>query len=1058
MIDQMLREAAAADPDRIAVAYRDQGTTYGELRRQVSAVGAGMRRHGVADGDTVLLLVPNCPEFVVAYFATAGIRAKVYAADPQAGESELERCLRDAAPRLIVTDRLRAPVLHRLQRRLGAGTAVIAVVDGGAPDCLDFSELALPGDVPPGPPSALPYAGDWSYTYSSGSTGAPKRICRTQANQVAEARNTASTAGIGASDVVLCVVPLFHAMGQFCCMITAIGAGATLVLLEQLGETASGESRELLFAAQCERVLELVRTHRVTVVPAVPYIFDTLADVAPDVDADLSSVRLCLSGGNFLSDSTAHRFHRRYGLPVRQTYGSSESGSVSWDVGPVTGATGGSVGRPLDNVEVRIVDAAREPLPAGSVGEVAIRSRAVMTGYVGRPDLNSQVLRDGFYYTGDLGVLSADGRLRITGRTNLLVDTGGRKVNPLEVEAVLEAHPGVAEAVVTGAPGQAGGDVLVAVVVPVGEPAPQELLDHCRGQLADYKVPEHVVFRDSLPRSPLGKVLRRRIDVSGELEALRAAALAGRSTRLRDLTAYLRDQVAALTATAPELLDPAAALVATGLNSLAAMRLRGALEQDLDVRIDMVELLDGTSIDDLARKLAKSPQAGPAGPSLPGAGPDGALPLSPRQRAVWDACRAAPGTAVHVRSVAARILAGAGPESLARAVQEVADRHPALRTRFRTIGGEPVQRVLSRSGIELELVDATDLPSGASGALEARLAADAGRPLDLEHGGPLRARLYRTAGAQPVLLVSAHEIAVDARSLALVLRDVAMVCAAEHSGDELYLPPVTFVAADYASWAVAAAAAPVDGGGPARSPGDGPTPTPAPPPSGPDRPRGGTFRQRPGEAVTAGLRLLAQVEGVDVGTVLLAAFTVLLARRTGRDGVRLGVTTAEGPRAAVQDVPGCFTGVRVLRTGVEPQLSFRELLARTREAVDAGPAARAAPDVLFADHGPRPVELEPFDRFAAGAAAERITLGGLVLEALPLPWRTAAQPLALRSYPSAEGQALVWEYDGRLFDRALTEDYAEGLGTPLRELTLRPDLPVRRPDRLDGDSAGTRQR
>ena len=429
----MLRATAAAVPARDAIVHLDRRISYDELYRSVRAGADGLRLHGVGPGDTVLLALSNCPEFVTVYFATALLHAKVYAIDPNAAEPELRRCIRDAEPALVVTHAMRAGTFQRLLAERSDLRARIAVVGGERGAHLVAADLftATATGSATGP-TAEPCSGDWSVTYSSGSTGVPKRICRTQRNQVAEADNITSTAGIGPEDRILCVVPLFHALGQFCCMIAAVQAGATLVLLEQIGPPGQDGDRQLVLGSRVHRVLEMIEEHRATIVPAVPYIYELLADVDERHPADVSSVRLFLSGGNFLPPATAQRFLRRYGKPIRQTYGSSEAGSVAWDCRDPHGAVAGSVGHMLNGVEVRLVDGDRQPLPPGSVGEIAVRGPSVMTGYDGRPDLTEEVFTDGFYHTGDLGMIDEDGRLHVTGRLNLLIDTGGRKVNPLE--------------------------------------------------------------------------------------------------------------------------------------------------------------------------------------------------------------------------------------------------------------------------------------------------------------------------------------------------------------------------------------------------------------------------------------------------------------------------------------------------------------------------------------------------------------------------------------------------------------------------------------------------
>jgi long-chain acyl-CoA synthetase len=216
-------------------------------------------------------------------------------------------------------------------------------------------------------------------------------------------------------------------------------------------------------------------------------------------EADLSSLRLCFSAGTALPRPVFDAFKARFGVPVRQHYGCTEAGSLTANLDADPEQTADSAGTPIGPVEIRIVD-----------GEVAVRSPAMTSGYSDMAELNREAFRDGFFLTGDQGVLDAEGRLTITGRKKLLIEVGGYKVDPIEVGDVVAAHPGVRDAVVVGVNGREGADQLVkAVVVAGGELDEADLIGFCQDRLANYKVPRVVEVRDEIPRSPLGKVLRK---------------------------------------------------------------------------------------------------------------------------------------------------------------------------------------------------------------------------------------------------------------------------------------------------------------------------------------------------------------------------------------------------------------------------------------------------------------------------------------------------------------------------------------------------------------------
>ncbi|MFD9498811.1 AMP-binding protein [Streptomyces sp. NPDC060035] len=1012
----MLRASATAVPDHDAIIYLDRRITYAELYRSVRAGADGLRLQGVGSGDTVVIALSNCPEFVMMYFATALLRAKVYAIDPNAAEPELRRCIRDAEPALVLTHAMRAGTFERLLSERSDLRARIAVVggDGGRHIAADelFRATAPERDAPP----TGAYGGDWSYTYSSGSTGTPKRICRTQGNQTAEAHNITTTARITPQDRILCVVPLFHALGQFCCMIVAARAGAALVLLEQTGAPDADAERQLVLGSRIERVLEMIEEHRVTIMPAVPYIYELLADADERLPADVSSVRLFLSGGNFLPAATTERFLRRYGRPIRQTYGSSEAGSVAWDCRDADRVGHNSVGHPLDGVEVRVAGQDGRALPPGSVGEVIVGGASVMVGYADRPDLTAEVMSDGCYRTGDLGVLDEDGRLHITGRTNLLIDTGGRKVNPLEVEAVLGEHPGVAEVVVTGSGTRGGDEVLVAVVVPhstdgSGATATaEELGDFCRARMTDYKVPHRFVFREKLPRSPLGKVLRRNLDLAEEQAAEAHGPGPGHARPAHgraEVAAYLVAQLARLLRVPPERIDVDAPVLDTGLNSLMAMQLRLAVERDLRVPVQIGQLLSARSLDAVAEQLSD----GSGGSvELPG-GMEAEFPLAPAQLPYAGAVGEAAAY-----TCAARVEGDLDEAALHAALQELADRHPMLRLRLVGAEGGTPRQTTPRGEVDFTVEDVpeADRPG--------RIAALASAPPDLAGAGSLRVRLLRGEDSGPALVLSVHKAAADRWSLAVLLRDLGMVLGGQRAGGELYLPALPYSYQDFVrsagEEAAAVAAGPVGGAAEVSATG------------------------LVLDADLAGsVRLTARREGVPISTVLLAALVATAAAEPGC-GRRIGAVRQGRERAEFNDLVGRFARVvGIPGTGPDPTGPAEALppvLAGVRDALDRPVPAAGEVDILFADDVEARPELAHLWRFTGGHSAEPVGVGDLRLHPVPVPGASIAAPVVCRLVRAGDTLSLVWQHDADRVPAKTLAPFVERFSEVLRAVVSDP--------------------
>jgi long-chain acyl-CoA synthetase len=461
-----------------------------QLWERVGRLAHALAARGIGQGDPVALLLPNSPDFVVGFLAVAQLRAVAVPLNAQFKKAELAFCLRDCGVRAVLTDAAGERACRAITPRVSPYGESAEVISDLAPLIAAHPALA-PRRRPPDETVVV--------QYSSGSSGRPKRVPRTQGQLRAEVEAYVAATGMSADDVVFCAIPLFHTYGLGCCLLAALRSGATLVLLDGRDP----------FALARERALAVLERERVTVLPAVPLIFRLLAE-SPS-DADLSAVRLCLSAGNALPRSTFDAFQRAFGIQIRQLYGLTETGAVSADLGadPVPA----SVGHPIPGVELSTLGPDGARLGPDRIGEIAVRGPGVTGGYAGVPEaVNRQAFSDGWFRTGDRGRLDADGRLFITGRSKLLIDVMGDKVDPIEVEDVLAVHPKVREVVVVGVAGPIEGEQLLKAVVVADERCGErELIRYCQERLANYKVPRLVEFRDEIPRSALGKVLRNNL-------------------------------------------------------------------------------------------------------------------------------------------------------------------------------------------------------------------------------------------------------------------------------------------------------------------------------------------------------------------------------------------------------------------------------------------------------------------------------------------------------------------------------------------------------------------
>ncbi|MEU1785129.1 condensation domain-containing protein [Streptomyces sparsogenes] len=1026
----MVTTTATAHPEGIAVVQGERSLTYRELAAAVARFAAALAGAGASPGDHVLLALDNRPEFAVAYFATAEAGCTVEAIDPDQPEEVLRRRLAGGRPAVVVT----TP---------GHPVAALADCPVLTVDAPFPRSRATTGHRP------AQADGPWVTALSSGSTGEPKRVVRSQAHQVAEATNITATAGITSDDVLLCPVPLFHALGQFCCLLAAVRSGATLVLPDR----SAG-------ASSVDAVVHALARHRVTLLIGVPQTFDALADLPSNTPVDLDTVRLCLSGSNFLDPAVAQRFEARFGLPVRQTYGSTEAGSVCWDVGAEPSP--GTVGTPLEGVRVQVTDENGAPLPPGVTGEIVVYGPAVVN------DPGSDHHR-----TGDLGRLDTHGRLTVVGRSRVLIDTGGHKVNPVEVEQVLADHPLIADAGVAGIPLPGRGALLVAAVrLRDGTRAqPPDVLAHCARRLPPYAVPQRVRVVAEVPRTPLGKI--RRAALAARLADERDEVAAGLRERLAALPAdlrrtevceHLRLRVAEVVGTTPSAVDPGAPARAAGVDSLAALRLRMAVHRELGVKLPLPSLLGPRALRELTDELAKrldEPEDDtdpvPHGPV------EGRFPLAPNQMSLWHADSLDLGGSAYVVAFAARLADGCDVEALWRTWTTLAHRHPALRTSFPLRDGTPVQQVSAAAEVDFAVVP---VPSDWDRTNREELVRSAFEPFDLTTRPPLRVRLYTGPAEGPVMVVSQHHLITDYWSMITMLRELAVVYAAESTGAEAYLPAPAHAYTDFTAWSLARSRTPLGAEDleywvrhltPPPPPADLPTDQPRPVVRGQ---RGSALRTDLSPARAAAVRAHARATGTTPFAVLLAVFHVLLHAHTGRADSAVGVNTAGRERPEFADVLGYFVNPVVHRVRLAPDQTFSALLDSVTETLLAGlghsgvtfaellgpvgaPRDRSRAPLVEVGFGQNTAHDPALSGVGALLFADRdgvrVPLGPLTLETVALRRTGAVYDLSGAVFEGDDSISITWEYDAGLFSRAAVRRMAARFGALVDTLLAAPD-------------------
>jgi len=481
-------------PDRPAIVFRDRRLTYRELGRLAGEVSGLLRQIGAGVRSRVVLVSPNVPEFGAGYLGILMAGATVVPLNPMLKAEEVRYVLDDSGAAAMVGVEASLPLLRAARAGLGRRCPILCL-DG--PAAGETSDVSLPEAVRFGPraPAACGSAEDVAVClYTSGTTGRPKGALLSHGNLVANVQSFRAVLHVSEDDVFLAALPLFHAYGATVLFLEPLSMGATIVV----------EPRFLP-----EAVLRAMAQQRVTLFAGVPSMYAMLA-ASPRLAGDLSSLRLCISGGAPLPVAVAEAFEAKYGIPIYEGYGPTECAPVLTVNPPFGTRKLGSVGPPIPQVDLRVVDDQGNALPPGQVGEIVARGPNVMQGYLNRPAETSEVLRDGWYHTGDLGRVDEDGYYYIVDRKTDLILVGGLNVYPCEVEAVLGGHPAVAEVAVVGVPDPIRGESPKAFVILRNgqQVATQDLLQWCRQRLANYKVPRSIAVVADLPRTVTGKILK----------------------------------------------------------------------------------------------------------------------------------------------------------------------------------------------------------------------------------------------------------------------------------------------------------------------------------------------------------------------------------------------------------------------------------------------------------------------------------------------------------------------------------------------------------------------
>ncbi|MES1241992.1 MAG: amino acid adenylation domain-containing protein [Acidobacteriota bacterium] len=1013
-VHERVAAAARANPGALAVELGGERLTYGELDGRADRLAARLRRAGVGVESRVAVHVERGPEMAVAFLAVLKAGGAYVPLDPEQPGERLALMIEDAGADVLLTSRAAPSVLT-------AGQVVFLDEAGDGPP---------PGETPP---EALAYL-----IFTSGSTGRPKGVAvphsalsnlvqwHLEAFGVTPADRVAQVAGLGFDASVWEIWP-------------CLAAGASLHLVPGEIRTAPEAVRRWLVA---ERItVAFLPTPLAEAVLALP-------------DPEWGSLRVLLTGGDRL----------RLPAPAPaapalvNNYGPTENAVVATSGVVAPGSPAGSlppIGRPVSRVRAHVLDRRGLPVPALVAGELWLGGASLARGYFGRPDLTAErFLPDPFgeggrlYRTGDLVRWRRDGGLEYLGRADQQVKVRGVRIEPGEIEAALAAHPAVREAVVVAGEDLAGDRRLVAYVAAEASSA-GELRSFLGARLPAAMVPSAFVFLDRLPLTPNGKVDRRALPApegSGEAERYVAPG-----TSVEELLAGIWSEILSVAR-----VGAGDDFFALGGHSLLATRVVSAVRRTFGVELPLRALFEAPILADLARRVEAALRDGTeaATPALRPVPRDGTLPLSFSQERLWFVDQLQPGTAVYNLPVFFRVDGRLSARLLEAVLSEVVRRHEVLRTRFEAVDGAPRQRIEPARPFPVPVADLSGLVAEARSSELARLAGEeARRPFDLQEGRLLRVVLV-DLGEEQAVLFNLHHIAGDGWSMGVLTREVVALYGAFRAGKPSPLAEPAVQYADFAAWQRQWLSGPALerqvaywrerlAGVPAVL--DLPVDRPRPPAQ--DF-RGGRLTLRLPREFSEALRDQGRREGVTLFMLLLAAFEALLSRHTRQDMLAVGTPIANRHREETEGLIGFFVNTLALTGDLRGDPTWRELLARSREASLGAYAHQDLPfEKLVEELEPqRDLSTSPLFQVMLvlqNTPREALELPGLRLEPLESDTGTAKFDLTLTVHDDGESLAASLNYRTGLFETATARRLLERFEWLLAGAAASPEARVR---------------
>jgi acyl-CoA synthetase (AMP-forming)/AMP-acid ligase II len=1046
-LPELLEHQAGRIPDAPAILAPGRAPlSYSRLYQHIEQTGRVLRAMGLGRHDRVAVVLPSGPEMAVALLAVAA-GAVCAPLNPAYGTEELERYFADLRARaLITTARLGSPV-----RRAGLSRG-IRVVELSTADDAEAGLFTLTGEQRGAPSDDSVSPRDVALLQlTSGTTSRPKIVPLTHANICTSANTWGAALALTETDRCLNVMPLFHGHGLIATVLASLAAGSSVVC------TAGYEANSFF---------GWLTTFRPTWYSAVPTLHRAILAQArhhrePAADHRLRFVR---SGAAPLPPTVFAELERTFQTPVIEFCGMTETAAspIACNPLPPRQRKAGSIGLPVD-LEIAIMDEGGAFLPHGRTGQIVVRGASVMPGYDGDPMATRAAFAGDWFKTGDLGFFDDDGYLFLVGRSREIINRGGEKIGPWEVDEVLLEHPAVAEAVTFAVPHPTlGEDVAAAVVMrPHARATTKAIRRFLIGRVADFKVPRQVLIVSELPKSPTGKV--QRVGLAAKLGLASRGAVsptfAAPRTPLEKMLAGLWEEVLQV-----ERVSIHDNFFALGGDSLLVTHVLSHVYEIMHLEIEVSRFFEAPTIAEMAHHLETSIQTGQVGrPSsaIVRVRREDGVPASIAQERLWKLQRVLRGAPFFNILYALRLTPPVDAAVLERSVNEIVRRHEILRTTFAVVDGRHVQVIAPELTVRLRFDDLHALPASKKETVGHQLMQEeALHSFDLAQGPLFRARLARVAEREHLLLITMHRIIVDEWSLGVLVDELFTLYEAFSARAASPLPPLSIQYPDFAYWqrhwrshpdivsqltywreqlcvplpeielAKARPRHTIDGLRTAR--------------------RGLALPARLSEAATR----FSHREGGTLFMALVAALKTLLHRYVRQDDLRVATLVANRNRPRTEGLIGPLANTVILRTNLGGDPSLREVMRRVRATTLAAFANQDLPfeelvDTLEQERALRRatlaqvmVTLQSGTRGPVAGSGHTLTLQETGL-GMPVPLlRATTCEISLMFREGTHGLTGSCIYKPHLFDAITIDRLLRDFQVVLERMVAEPERPI----------------